>query len=56
MHKIHDERDGTDEKELVFIGPILDDRLKEKLLKPERVPTVVTFVSVCVSVSPYASY
>ena len=38
-----------------IVGPILDDELQEKnSWNPERVPTVVTFVCVCVSVRPYA--
>ena len=33
----------------IHIGPILDDRLKEKILKPERVPSVITLcVCLCV--------
>ena len=32
------------------VGPILDHRLKENSRNPERVPSVVTFVCVCVSV------
>ena len=34
------------------IGPIFDDRLKENSRNPERVPSVVTFVYVCLSVRP----
>ena len=42
----------------IFIGPILDYKLKDKILKPERVPTVVTLcvrmsvrLSACLSVN-----
>ena len=34
------------------VGPILDNRLKENSWNPERVPSVVSFVSVCPSVRP----
>ena len=40
----------------VLIGPILDDRLKEKSGNPERVPSVSTFVCVCMCVCLYAAY
>ena len=39
-----------------IIGPIPDDRLKEKFLNPERVSSVFTFVPVCLCVRLYAGY